>query len=161
MAGRASSSGALGGALAWAHFGEGEYLGTESAIQEELRKIDALRTLPEPLAPLRPTDGPGAKVMAPTPEILPSGSWEEAWTASRDGEVLELDYQAGGVYVTVEGRGEIMAELDGRWGDPIPAGPDPALVAIAEHPRHEAHSLLLRPASGLRIWSISFAAGVP
>ena len=33
----------LGGALAWVHFGEGEYLATEIAIQEELREIDALR----------------------------------------------------------------------------------------------------------------------
>ena len=28
----------LGGALAWFHFGEGEYLATEEAIQEELRE---------------------------------------------------------------------------------------------------------------------------
>ena len=33
----------LGGALSWVHFGEGEYLATELAIQEELREIDALR----------------------------------------------------------------------------------------------------------------------
>ena len=33
----------LGGALAWFHFGEGEYLATEEAIQEELRELDALR----------------------------------------------------------------------------------------------------------------------
>ena len=66
----------LGGALAWVHFGEGEYLETELAIQEELREIDALRELPAPLAPLRPTDSPGARVMAPTQEVFPSGSWE-------------------------------------------------------------------------------------
>src|SRR6185295_3002226 len=29
-----------GGALTWFHFGEGEYLGTEMAIQEELREAD-------------------------------------------------------------------------------------------------------------------------
>ena len=45
---------AMGGALTWVHFGEGEYLGTEMAIQEELREVDALRALPEPMAPLRP-----------------------------------------------------------------------------------------------------------
>src|SRR3954468_19057145 len=54
----------LGGALSWGHFGEAEYLETEVAIQEELREIDALQPLPEPLAPLRPTDAPGARVMA-------------------------------------------------------------------------------------------------
>src|SRR5690349_19977362 len=41
----------LGGALAWAHFGEGEYRATEEAIQAELREMDALQDLPEPMAP--------------------------------------------------------------------------------------------------------------
>jgi hypothetical protein len=151
----------LGGALAWAHFGEGEYLGTEAAIQEELREIDALRALPDLMAPIRPTDGPGARVVAPTPELFPGGSWERAWTAGEDGEVLALDYQAGGVFLTVEGSGQIEAEIDGRWRDPIVTGPAPGLLAIAEHPRHEAHSLVLRPSPGLRVWSVSFSAGVP
>jgi hypothetical protein len=151
----------LGGALAWAHFGEGDYLGTELAIQEELREQDALRALPEPMAPLRPTDAPGARVMAPTPEHFPSESWERAWTAGEDGELLALDYQAGGAFVTVEGEGTIEAEIDGRWGEPIAVGPHPALVTIAEHPCHEAHSLVLRPSPGLRVWSVSFAAGLP
>ena len=151
----------LGGALAWVHFGEGEYLETEIAIQEELREIDALQTLPEPMAPRRPTDAPGARVMAPTPELFPGGSWERAWTAGEDGEELALDYQAGGVYMTVEGDGEVLAEIDGTWGEPIAAGPSPGLVAIAEHAHHEAHSLILRPDPGLRVWSISFAAGAP
>ena len=61
----------LGGALAWAHFGEGEYRATEEAIQDELREIDALQELPEPMAPLRPTDAPGARVIAPTAGALP------------------------------------------------------------------------------------------
>jgi hypothetical protein len=151
----------LGGALAWAHFGEGEYLATEQAIQGELREIDALRELPEPIAPLRPTDAPGARVIAPSAEIFPSESWERAWTAGEDGEVLALDYQAGGVFVTVEGSGQIEAEIDGEWGEPLRAGPAPGLLTIAEHPRHEAHSLVLRPSPGLRIWSVSFAAGAP
>ncbi len=151
----------LGGALAWAHFGEGDYLGTELAIQEELREQDALRELPEPMAPLRPTDGPGARVMAPTPEVFPSESWERAWTAGEDGEVLALDYQAGGAYATVEGEGTVEAEVDGSGGEPIAVGPHPGLVTLAEHPRHEAHSLVLRPSPGLRVWSVSFAAGVP
>lgn len=151
----------LGGALAWVHFGEGEYLETEIAIQEELREIDALRALPEPMAPLRPTDAPGARVMTPTPELFPGGSWERPWTAGEDDEDLALDYQAGGVYVTVEGEGEALAEIDGKWGEPLAAGPSPGLIAIVEHPRHEAHSLVLRPTPGLRVWSISFAAGAP
>jgi hypothetical protein len=150
----------LGGALAWAHFGEGEYLATEDAIQAELREIDALRELPAPLAPLRATDAPGARVIAPSPEIFPGGSWERPWIAGEDGEAIALDYQAGGAYATVEGDGEIEVEIDGQWRT-LPGDPHPGLRTIAEHPRHEAHSLVLRAAPGVKIWSISFAAGVP
>jgi hypothetical protein len=150
----------LGGALAWAHFGEGEYLETEIAIQAELREIDALRPLPEPMTPLRPTDAPGARVMAPTPEIFPGGSWERPWTAGEDGEELVLEYAAGGAYATVEGAGGIAVALDGRPAGTI-AVADPALHALAEHSSHEAHTITLRPTPGLRIWSVSFAAGIP
>lgn len=150
----------LGGALAWAHFGEGEYLETEIAIQEELREVDALRELPEPMAPLRPSDGPGARVMAPTPELFPSESWERAWIAGEDGGELVVPYEAGAVHATVEGRGEIALALDGTPIDSVPID-GAALYPLAGHPRHEQHQLTLSPTRGLRIWSISFAAGVP
>lgn len=150
----------LGGALAWAHFGEGEYRATEEAIQGELREIDALQELPEPMAPLRPTDGPGVHVIPPTPEHFPGGSYERPWTAGEDGEDLALDYQAGGAYATVEGDGELQVEIDGEWST-VPAVSTPGLRPLAEHPRHEAHSLVLRPAPGVKIWSLSFAPGVP
>jgi len=149
----------LGGSLTWAHFGEGEYRATEEAIQAELREMDALQDLPEPMAPLRPTDGPGARVIPPTPEHFPGGSWERPWVAGEDGEDLALDYQAGGAYATVEGEGELQAEIDGEWTT-VPAGP-PGLRTLAEHPAHEAHRLVLRPAPGTKVWSLSFAAGVP
>ncbi len=150
----------LGGALAWFHFGEGEYLGTEEAIQAELREIDALRELPAPMTPLRPTDGPGTRVMVPSPEIFPGGSWERPWTAGEDGDELRVSYEAGGAYATVEGYGTIEVELDGSSKAAITVG-IPALYALAEHERHESHSIALRPTPSLRIWSIGFAAGVP
>ncbi len=150
----------LGGALSWVHFGEGEYLATEIAIQEELREQDALQALPEPMAPLRPTDAPGARVMAPTPEVFPGGSWEQPWVAGEDGEELSLDYAAGGAYATVEGLGEIAFEVDGEPAATI-AVAAPALRTLAEHSSHEAHTITLRPTPGLRIWSLSFAAGTP
>jgi len=150
----------LGGALAWAHFGEGEYQATEEAIQAELRELDALRELPEPLAPLRATDAPGAHVIPPPPEVFPGGSWERPWVAGTDGEDLALDYQAGGAYATVEGVGELQVEIDGERRT-VAAGATPGLRTLVEHPRHEAHSLVLRPAPGVKIWSLSFAAGVP
>ncbi|HWI94953.1 MAG TPA: hypothetical protein VNS60_02675 [Solirubrobacterales bacterium] len=145
-----------GGALSWFHFGEGEYLGTEMAIQEELRELDALRSLPEPMDALRPSDSPGAKVMPPTPEIFPGGSWEQPWI----GGELELDYEAGGAHATVEGQGTLTVTIDGT--DTRRLEIDGArLYTLAEHKRHEAHHLKLVPSSGLRIWSVSFAAGIP
>ena len=145
-----------GGALSWFHFGEGEYLGTEMAIQEELRELDALRSLPEPMAPLRPTDSPGAKVMPPTPELFPGGSWEQPWS----GGELEIDYEAGGAHATVEGTGTLSVTVDGS--DPHQLRIDGArLYELTSHGRHEAHHLRLEPSPGLRIWSLSFAAGIP
>jgi hypothetical protein len=139
---------ATGGALSWFHFGEGEYLATEIAIQEELRELDALRSLPEPMEPLRPTDGPGIKVMPPTEEIFPEGN------------EVEIDYAAGGAYATVEGNGELHIEVDGKGQAPI-AISEPTLFELTKHAQHEGHSLSLRADPGLRIWSVSFAAGVP
>ena len=151
----------LGGALSWFHFGEGEYQATEEAIQAELREQDALRDLPAPMEPLRPTDGPGARVMAPTPEQFPGGSWERPWTAGEDGEELEIEYEAGGAHATIEGTGQIGVTVDGSSEEGIEISVPAALYKLVEHPRHASHRLTLHPSAGLRIWSISFAAGVP
>jgi hypothetical protein len=151
---------AQGGALSWFHFGEGEYRATEEAIQEELRNLDALQALPKPMAPLRPTDAPNARVMPPSEELFPGGTWEQPWTAGEDGDELVLDYAAGGAYATVEGTGTLEYKLDDSAVEAIPVD-RPAIYKLTEHARHETHSLTLRPSSGLRIWSVSFAAGVP
>jgi hypothetical protein len=145
-----------GGALSWFHFGEGEYLGTEEAIQDELRQLDALQALPEPMEPLRPTDAPDAKVMPPTPEIFPSGSWGQPW---EDGK-LTIDYEAGGAYATVGGEGSLGITIDGGDTHSVPID-GPKLYPLAEHGRHKSHTLTLEPSEDLRIWSLSFAAGVP
>ncbi len=79
-----------GGALRWFHFGEGEYTATEEAIQEELAAISPALDLPDPLAPLRPVDAPGALVARPTPELLPGGSISEPWRPAGPGDALEL-----------------------------------------------------------------------
>ncbi len=145
-----------GGALSWFHFGEGEYRATEEAIQEELRQLDALRALSEPMAPLRPSDAPGAEVMPPTQELFPGGSWEEPWEAG----ALTVEYEAGGAYATVEGEGNLNVTLDENAIEPIPID-GPRLYKLLEHERHGAHRLTLTPSAGLRIWSVSFAAGMP
>lgn len=151
---------AMGGALTWFHFGEGEYAATEEAIQAELRELDALRELPPAMEPLRASDGRAAKVMPPSPELFPGGSWERPWTAGEDGEELRVPYEAGGAWATLEGTGEVGLELDGSETQPV-AIEGAALYPLAEHPRHERHELFLRPSPGLRVWSVSFAAGVP
>jgi hypothetical protein len=60
----------------------------------------------------------------------------------------------------VEGEGELAVGIDGTAAEPI-AVDGPALYPLAEHGRHESHNLTLRPSPGLRVWSVSFAAGVP
>jgi hypothetical protein len=150
----------LGGALSWFHFGEGEYLATEEAIQAELREQDVLQDLPAPLEPLRASDAPGARVMAPSAEVFPGGSWGRAWSAGEDGEELVVPYEAGSAHATVEGEGELAIELDGVSLEPL-AIDGPALYELAEHPSHQGHTVVLRPSPGLRIWSVSFGAGVP
>jgi hypothetical protein len=149
-----------GGALSWFHFGEGEYLGTEMAIQEELRELDALRSLPEPMEPLRASDAPGAMVMPPTPELFPGGSWERPWVSTEAGAELSVEYEAAGAYATVEGTGELAVWVDGVKQSPISVD-GPRLYAITEHEQHEAHRLTLEPEGELQIWSVSFAAGLP
>jgi hypothetical protein len=148
-----------GGVLRWYHFGEGEYLATEEAIQQQLRESGSLRSLPEPMEPLRPTDAPGARVMPPTPELFPAGEGKP-WEPGDDEPELALEYEAGGAFATVDGEGRLGVELDGA-----PVGPVQVhggfLYELASHPRHETHSLVLRPGSGLRVWSVSFAAGMP
>jgi hypothetical protein len=149
-----------GGALAWYHFGEGEYAATEEAIQEQLRQSDALRDLPRPIEPLRATDTPGAAVIPPTPEVFPAGEGESL-ELDEGGDVLDLRYEAGGAYATIEGQGELGTTVDGEPGERIPIE-GAALYELAVHPRHESHRLSIDPVAGeLRIWSVSFAAGVP
>ncbi len=150
----------LGGALTWFHFGEGEYRATEEAIQTELREEDALQALPEPMDPLRPTDSHGAKVIPPTPELLPGGSWEQPWIAGEHDESIEIEYEAGGAYATVEGSGEIAVTIDSNPATRIEID-GPGLYKLTDHHQHERHAISLRPTPDLRIWSLGFAAGVP
>lgn len=145
-----------GGALSWFHFGEGEYRGSEEAIQAELRELDALQSLPEPMDPLRPSDAPGALVMPPTEELFPGGSWEQPWTSGE----LEVDYEAGAAYATVEGKGTLSVTLDGNAPQKLQID-EARLYKLTRHERHEHHRLTLDPAPGLRIWSVSFAATIP
>lgn len=149
-----------GGALRWFHFGEGEYEATERAIQDELRATNGARSLPPPMAPLRASDAPGATVIAPTEELLPGGSIREPWSPAPGREAIELDYAAGGAFATLDGTGEVRIRLDGAEAGTVAVG-DGGLYELVSHERHESHRLRIEPAPGVRVWSVSFAAGVP
>jgi hypothetical protein len=147
-----------GGALRWFHFGEGEYAATEAAIREELEPT-AGAELPEPLAPVRDTDAPGAQVVPPSEEVHPGDSPSEPWRAGA-AEAIELDYAAGGTHATASGTGALRVALDG--GEPISLTVDgPALYDLASHPRHEPHHLRLEADPGVEVYSVSFSAGLP
>ena len=151
---------ARGGALAWVHFGEGEYAATEEAIQEELRADDVTTALPDPLRPIRPSDAPGALVAPPSAELFPGGSPAEPWSADRDGDAIEVEYEAGGCFVVAEGEGELRAILDDGPVRELALSPA-ALLEVAQHPRHESHRLRVEATPGVRIWAVSFAPGLP
>ncbi|MGH2923825.1 MAG: hypothetical protein ACRDKH_07350, partial [Solirubrobacterales bacterium] len=146
-----------GGTLAWHHLGEGDYDGTEGAIRETLEEPGG--GWPEPLAPLRATDAPGARVYPPSPELFPGGSAATPWPEPGDAdpvEPLSAEYEAGGAFAAVDGGGEIRARLDGGEESAI-AIERPGLVALAEHSAHERHRIALRPVGGARIHSLQFA----
>jgi hypothetical protein len=149
-----------GGALRWFHFGEGEYAATEAAIERELRAVSPTVDLPDPLPPLRPSDAPGALVARPTPELLPGGTTDRPWRAAEPGGSLELSYEAGGAWATVEGEGTIAVTLDGGSAREV-AVRAPGAYELTAHERHGRHELSLRPTPGLSIYAIAFAAGIP
>lgn len=145
-----------GGALRWYHLGEGDYEGTERAIREALEESGADREWPPPVEPIRPSDVPGATVIAPTPEQFPGGSTEEPWSRAEGDPGLEVPYEAGGTYAAADGDGEIAVGLDGDPREPVPVT-GPGLVELTAHDRSEHHRLELGPSPGVRIYSLQFA----
>jgi hypothetical protein len=149
-----------GGALRWYHLGEGDYAATEEAIREALAEAEAdVLDLPPLVEPLRPSDVPGAQVAVPTQEHAP-GSRGKPWRSGEHGESIELEYEAGGAYLTAEGSGSVLVWLDGEPRDALEIRAS-GLHPIAEHAHHERHALALEPSPGLAIHSIQFAPAPP
>jgi hypothetical protein len=149
-----------GGALRWAHNGEGEYQATEEAIQEELRGADVTADLPPVMEPLRATDVRGALVPVPTAELLPGGSPAEPWEPKPEGEAFAFEYEAGEAWIVAEGEGELGVAVDDEPGVPLSLPPD-GLIQIAGNGEHEPHRVELSVPGGVRIWAVSFAPGAP
>ena len=149
-----------GGALRWYHLGEGEYDGTEEAIREALSESNGDHEWPPLLEPIRPSDAPGVKVIAPTPELFPGGSTEEPWPKTEGDGSLELEYEAGGAYAATDGEGEIVLRVD--EGEPRSINVEwSGLQELTAHERTERHGLRLEPSPGLLVYSIQFAAAIP
>ncbi len=152
-----------GGALRWYHLGEGEYGATEEAIREALAEREGngadVLAMPPVMEPLRTTDAPGAEVAVPTEEHFP-GSRGKPWRASDGDAALELEYEAGGAYLTAEGTGVVDVWIDGKPQDALEVGFS-GVHPVIEHQSHERHSLALEPSPGLAIHSIQFAPGNP
>jgi AhpC/TSA family len=138
------------GVLRDVHYGEGDYLDAELAIQECLAELDPELSAPEPLDPLRPEDEPGAVLEPQTADIaLPADrarlelvrDWEsgEDWLeASDSGAAASFEFRAGGAFAVLSGAGvepglyesdgEVVAEspglrLHGVQFTPLPPAP--------------------------------------
>jgi hypothetical protein len=149
-----------GGALRWYHLGEGDYAGTEEVIREVLPDRNGKGEWPPLLEPIRPSDVPDVKVIAPTPELFPGGSTEEPWSSTEGDQSLEVEYEAGGAYAATDGDGRIAIRIDGEEREPIEVA-RPGLQELTAHESTERHRLELEPSPGLLVYSIQFAAAVP
>jgi hypothetical protein len=110
------------GKLVFIHYGEGEYVETELAIQEH---VGDLR---EPLAPVRPEDAPGVLLEPQTADIaLPAErerlelvrDWSDGddWIESADaGAAASFSFSGGGAYAVLSGAGVEpgLYEVEGR-----------------------------------------------
>jgi hypothetical protein len=143
-----------GGILRWFHFGEGDYQGTEEAIQEALKaSFENLPELPAPMAPVRPTDLPGLEVSPPSPEVIP---FPDRPLVTDDFDALALDFEGGGAYVTAEGKGTLRVTLDGVAQGEVEID-GPGLYPLIETGRHANHKLGIELEGNPAIWSISYS----
>ncbi|MEA2397044.1 MAG: hypothetical protein QOK25_600 [Thermoleophilaceae bacterium] len=137
------------GILTYYHYGEGDYDGTELAIQDALREIDPELDVPAPVEPIRPEDAPGAVLEPQTADIaLPADrarlelvrDWldgEDFIEAADAGASATASFRAGGAWAVLSGGGlepglyetggTVVAEeaglrLHGLQFEPLPPG---------------------------------------
>jgi hypothetical protein len=135
------------GRLRLIHYGEGEYLDTELAIQELLHELDEDAAFPEPLEPLRPEDVPGVELQPQTADIVLPGDRERLelardWTDGPD--YIEAADAGGGAAVKSFTAGQAFAVLSGDEVEPglyeVPDG-----VVNAESPGLRLHGFQFTP----------------
>jgi thiol-disulfide isomerase/thioredoxin len=98
------------GYLRWEHFGEGAYGETERWIQRLLREAGDTADFPEPMAPVRPEDRPGAVCHPATREIYLG--WHRGRLLSAEGYRPEEEVRHAG---RPEPAPEGMAAARGLW----------------------------------------------
>ena len=115
------------------HYGEGAYVETEREIQE------LLGVTREPVAPVRPEDAEDAMIAVPTDDQ--PGAYSGP-------------YEAGGVWLVVEGDGVVRA--NGREL----VVTEPGAFGVLEHERHTAGVLELDVGEGVTVHATCFTPGV-
>jgi hypothetical protein len=115
------------------HYGEGGYEDTELAVQE------LLGTERPPLAPLRPEDAPGAKLVAQSEDV--QGPYSGP-------------YEAGAVWAVLDGSGSLCA--NGRRL----AVDHPGCYELVSHARSTAGVLDLELGEGIRCHAVCFTPGL-
>jgi hypothetical protein len=135
----------VGGKLRSIHYGEGDYLDCERAIQEVLLEIDDSLELPEPLAPVRPEDAEGALFEAQTADVV--------LPLERDRLELEGEWSEGEDYL------EAMAAGATARPSSFSAGAAFAVLAgagVDEPGLHETDGLVEATAPGFRLHGYQF-----
>ena len=135
------------GTLRDLHYGEGEYEATERTIQELLLEIDSVLDLPEPLAPLRPEDAPGALLEPQTADVV----------LPRDRDRLELvrDWTDGEDYIEAADAGG-SAEVEYRGG-----GAWAVLSGVVAPGVYDTGGRVVADSPGVRLHSFQFLPGPP
>ena len=144
------------GVLRHYHFGEGLYEDTEAAIGEVLREIDEEVALPEPMAPLRPTDAPGALVKPPTPHTYLNSDRSPRPVAA--GETLRIRYAAAGAAAVLDGHGPVDVWLDDERIRTLELA-GPRLYELTEDGAHAEHELALVFEDAAQAYAFSFVPG--
>jgi hypothetical protein len=134
------------GLLRYIHYGEGDYLDSELAVQEALLEIDPEFEPPPPLDPLKPEDAPGAMLEPQTADIeLPRDrdrlELVRDWTEGEDyieaadaGAAARFRFRAGAAYAVLSGAVEPgVYETDG--------------TVVAEDPGVRLHAVQFTPLS--------------
>ena len=135
------------GLLRYFHYGEGDYLDCELAIQELLREIDSdVELTPEPLEPVRGEDAPGVLLAPQTADV--------ALPADRARLELVRSWLDGPDYIEAEDAGAgatVRFDAGGAWAVLSGAGIDlPGIYETdgtveAEHPGLRLHGFQFTP----------------